>query len=96
MMSALEFVQKKYREDDPCYIKNAIAYVSENGIDWIEAGRMENCEQNEEFKKIRFDESVAGQYVKFEMEGYGIFASASMINLYEDTTVKVVGSFSLC
>ncbi len=93
-ISALEFVQKKYKADDPCYIKNAVVYVGKNGNDWIEAGRMENCEQNEEFKKIRFDESVAGQYVKFEMEGYGIFASASMINLYEDTTVKVVGSFS--
>ena len=94
MMSALEFVQKKYREDDPCYIKNAIAYVSENGIDWIEAGRLENCEQDEEFKKIKFNESLSGQYVKLEMEGYGIFASVSMINLYEDLTAKKVADYS--
>ncbi len=93
-ISALEFAQKKYRDNDPSYIKNAIVYVSKNGNDWIEAGRMQNCVQTQEPQKIQFDESVSGQYVKFEMEGYGIFASASMINLYEDTTVKIVGSFS--
>ncbi len=93
-ISALEYVQKKYREDDPSYIRNAYIYVSENGEDWIEAGRLENAEQNEEFKKIVFDESISGQYVKIEAEGYGIFASLAMVNLYEDTTIKKVGSFS--
>ena len=93
-ISALEYVQKKYREDDPSYIRNAYVYISENGEDWIEAGRLENAEQNEEFKKIVFDESISGQYVKIEAEGYGIFASLAMVNLYEDTTVKKAGSFS--
>ena len=38
------------------------------------------------FRKIKFNESVQGQYVKFEMETYDMFASVLMINLYEDTT----------
>ena len=93
-LSALEYVQKKYREDDPSYIRNAYIYISENGEDWIEAGRLENAEQNEEFKKIIFDESISGQYIKIEAEGYGIFASLAMVNLYEDTTVRKAGAFS--
>ena len=93
-VSALEFIQKKYRQDDPSLIRNAIVYVSENGVDWIEAGRKENCEQDEELKEILFNESIYGQYVKIEAEGYGIFASLAMVNLYENTEVKRVASFS--
>ena len=93
-VSALEFIQKKYRQDDPSLIRNAIVYVSENGVDWIEAGRKENCEQNEELKEILFNESIYGQYVKIEAEGYGIFASLAMVNLYENTEVKRVANFS--
>lgn len=85
-ISALEFVQKKYKANDPDAIKNGIVYVSMNGEEWTEAGRLENCEQNEEFKRIEFSESVQAQYVKLEMETYDIFASLAMINLYEDIT----------
>lgn len=93
-ISALEYKQKKYRSEDPCIIKNAYVYVSENGQDWIEAGRIENAIQDENLKNITFNESIVGQYVKIEMEGYGIFASLAMVNLYEDITVKKVASFS--
>lgn len=93
-ISALEFIQKRYKADDPCFIRNAIVYVSEDGSNWVEAGRKENCEQNEELKKVSFDESVYGQYVKLEIESHGIFASASIINLYENTEIKRVASFS--
>ncbi len=85
-ISALEFVQKKYKANDPDAIKNGIVYVSMDGENWVEAGRKENCEQNEEFKRIEFGESRQAQYVKFEMETYGMFASVAMINLYEDVT----------
>ena len=85
-ISTLEFVQKKYKVNDPDSIKNGIVYVSMDGENWTEAGRIENCEQNEEFKQIEFDASMQAQYVKFEMETYHMFASAAMINLYEDTT----------
>ncbi len=83
-ISALEFIQKKYRSNDPDDIKNAIVYVSMDGENWVEAGRIENCPQDNELRQIIFEESVSGQYVKLEMETYGIFASVAMINLYED------------
>ncbi len=83
-ISALEFIQKKYRSVDPDFIKNARVFVSLDGEDWNLAGSIENCPQDNEMRKITFDESVYGQYVKFEVDTYDIFASAAMINLYED------------
>ena len=50
-MSALEFVQTKYKENDPDFIKNAIVYISEDGENWIEAGRIEECPQDNELRK---------------------------------------------
>ena len=85
-ISAMEFVQKKYRVDDPSLIQNMIVSVSSDGENWTEIGRKENCEQDEEFKRIDFAESMEAQYVKLEMEAYEIFASLAMVNLYEDTT----------
>ncbi len=86
-ISALEFVHKKYTNLDPSFIKTGIVYVSEDGENWVEAGRLEDIPQEElVFRKIKFNESVQGQYVKFEMETYDMFASVLMINLYEDTT----------
>ena len=87
-MSALEFVQTKYKENDPDFIKNAIVYISEDGENWIEAGRIEECPQDNELRKITFNESIYGQYVKLEVETYGIFASVAMVNLYEDITKR--------
>ena len=46
IIKAIEFVQRKYRDLDPIFVKNAIIYVSNDGQSWIEAGRKENCEQN--------------------------------------------------
>ena len=83
-ISTLEFIQKKYRSVDPDFIKNARVYISLDGENWILAGSIENCPQDNEMRKITFDESVYGQYVKFEVDTYDIFASAAMINLYED------------
>ncbi len=93
-ISALEFVQTKYRDNDPIYIKNAIIYISNDGETWIEAGRTENCEQNEEFKSVEFDESVYGKYIKFEMDTYNMFSAVSMINLFEDKTKVTLANFS--
>ena len=87
-ISALEFVQTKYREVDPDFIKNATVYVSMDGEDWTVAGRIENCPQNNELRKVEFTEDIFGQYVKFEMETYDIFASVAMINIYEDITKR--------
>ena len=85
-ISALEFIQKKYRPDDPDYIKNARVYVSMDAQEWTQVGTIENCPQDTQLRRIEFSESVKGQYVKLEMDTYGIFASAAMINLFEDKT----------
>ncbi len=89
-ISALEFIQKKYKSNDPDDIKNGIVYVSQDGKSWTEAGRIENCENYDETKKIEFSESVYGQYIKLEMETYNMFASLAMINLFEDITKQDV------
>ncbi len=88
-ISGIDFLQKKYKVNDPDYIKNMIVYVSEDGVNWTEAGRMDNCEKNLDMKSITFDSSVYGQYVKVEMDTYDIFASLAMLNLYEDVTKKL-------
>ena len=93
-ISALEFVQGKWRDADPVYIKNAIIYVSNDGETWIEAGRTENCEQNLEFKSVEFSESVYGKYIKFEMDTYNMFSSVAMVNLFEDKTKVTYAHFS--
>ncbi len=85
-ISALEFVQLRYKSNDPDFIKDAIVYVSNDGKTWTEAGRIENCEQRNELRRINFDQSVFGRYVKIEMVTYNIFASLAMVNIYEDTT----------
>jgi len=90
IISALEFVQKKYSHADPIYTKNATVYVSMDGENWTQAGRVENCEQTVDLKTINFKNGVEGQYVKFEMETYDIFAAISMINLYEDISNRKV------
>ncbi len=92
-ISAVEFVQNKWRDNDPVYIKNAIIYVSNDGETWIEAGRTENCEQNLQFKSVEFD-SVYAKYVKFEMDTYSMFSSLAMVNLFEDITKVTVANFS--
>ncbi len=93
-ISALEFAQIKYKSNDPDYIKDAIVYVSADGENWAEAGRIEGCTQENKLRRIDFDQSVYGQYVKLEMVTYNMFASLAMVNLYEDTTAKTVATFS--
>ena len=87
-ISAVEFVQTKYKVDDPDAIKNVTVFVSTDGKDWKEAGKIENCATADynQLKDITFNESVYGQYVKLYIETHSMFASISMINLFEDTT----------
>ncbi len=86
-ISALEFIQKGYKEADPILIKNATVYVSMDGEKWTQAGKISNLSEEEQvLRKINFSKSLQAQYVKLEMETYGIFASISMINLFEDKT----------
>ena len=85
-ISALEFMQTKYKVNDPDSIKNVTVYVSKDGEEWIEAGKVENCETYGKLYDITFNESIYAQYVKLDIETYDMFASLSMINLFEDTT----------
>ncbi len=87
-ISAVEFIQRKYKVNDPDAIKNVIVYVSTDGNEWQEAGRIENCttDNYNELKDITFKESIYAQYVKLHIETHNMFASIAMINLFEDTT----------
>ncbi len=95
-ISSLEFIQKKYpgRPQDPDDIKNARAYVSMDGETWIQAGKIENCDTYGNLYAINFEKPVYGQYVKIEMDTKNMFASLAMVNLFEDTTVVTLGTFS--
>lgn len=85
-ISALEFKQLKYRSVDPCYIKNARIYISEDRENWILAGQIENCPEDEELRVINFAESVYGQYIKIEMDTYNMFSSLALVNVFQDMT----------
>ncbi len=89
-VSALEFVQTKYKSNDPDAIKNGIVYVSQDGKSWTEAGKILDCQNYGDIQKVVFDESIYGQYVKLEIETYNMFASVAMINLFEDITKQEV------
>ncbi len=85
-ISAVEFIQTKYKENDPDYIKNATILVSEDGKKWTEVKKSEDFPKDIALRVIDFDESVKAKYVRLKLETYDMFASISMINLYEDTT----------
>lgn len=73
-------------------IKDAILYVSDDGEEWTEAASISGWLNNAQSKKIILQDSVKTQYIKFvTTSNWGdgrSFASAAMINLYEDTTKK--------
>lgn len=85
-LSAVEFAQIQYKTNDPSYIKNLIVYVSDDGENWTQVGRLDNCPKNLKLKRLDLTESVYGQYVKLEMDTYDMFSCLAMVNLYEDTT----------
>ncbi len=85
-ISAVEFKQLKYRSDDPVNIKNARIYISEDGEKWVEAGKIENCPQDEELRVVDFTESIYGEYIKIEMDTYDIFSCLSLVNVFQDMT----------
>lgn len=85
-ISAIELKQLKYRSNDPIYVKNFRIYISEDNENWTLAGSMENCPVDEELRVIDFSESVYGEYIKIEMDTYNIFASLSLVNVFQDMT----------
>ena len=88
-LSAFEYVPRQIGVNGRT--RDGILYVSSNGEDWTEAASVTEWANNTQWKKITLQESVKIQYVKFVTTknwGNGNYASAAMINLYEDKTKK--------
>ena len=85
-VSAVEFIQQKYKVNDPDDIKDVVVYVSMDGEKWTEAARLDSCTKYGEWQKINFSESVKAQYVKLDIGTHNMFASLAMVNLFEDVT----------
>lgn len=94
-LSAFEYVPRQIGVNGRT--RDGILYVSSNGEDWTEAASVTEWTNNTQWKKITLQESVKIQYVKFVTTknwGNGNYASAAMINLYEDETTKVTTTAS--
>lgn len=94
-LSAFEYVPRQIGVNGRT--RDGILYVSSNGEDWTEAASVTEWANNTQWKKITLQESVKIQYVKFVTTknwGNGNYASAAMINLYEDETTKVTTTAS--
>jgi hypothetical protein len=89
-LSAVEYVPRQDAANGRA--KDAVLYVSSDGENWKEAGSGTNWGNNSSWKTIELNESVEAQYIKFVVTAnYGdgrSFASAAMINLFEDITVE--------
>lgn len=89
-ISGLDFIQYQYNSNINIFAKNVKISVSENALNWTTAAVLENLEAIGEPKVVSFDECIYGQYIKIEMtETYGIFATLSMVNVYEDATMYI-------
>ena len=87
-LSALQYVPRQIGSNGRT--KNAKLYVSTDGENWTEVASVTNWENNASPKMLELEESINAQYVKFvTTENWGdgrSFASAAMINLFEDVT----------
>jgi hypothetical protein len=89
-LSAVEYVPRQDASNGRA--KDSVLYVSIDGENWKEVGSGTNWGNNSSWKTIELKESVEAQYIKFVVTAnYGdgrSFASAAMINIYEDVTGK--------
>lgn len=87
-MSALQYVPRQSGTNGRT--KNAVLYISMDGETWTEAASASDWENNADAKMLKLTESMRAQYVKFvTTENWGdgrSFASAAMLNLFEDVT----------
>lgn len=90
-LSALQYVPRQSESNGRT--KNATLYTSLDGKEWIEVASVTDWANNAVAKMLELSESVKAQYIKFvTTENWGDgrnFASATMINLFEDATKKV-------
>ncbi len=72
-------------------IKNAQILVSMDGENWEEVVESTTWDTSSSTKEVTLAESVLAQYVKIVgKETVGSYASAALINLFEDTTKEIV------
>lgn len=85
--SGLELAQLQYSPKINIFAKSIRVSVSVDGTNWTQVASLENLEAVDDLRMISLNESVYAQYIKIEMnETYGIFATVSMVNIYEDVT----------
>ncbi len=91
-LSVLEYVPRQNGTNGRA--KAVIVYVSLDAENWNKAGSTEDWSNDSSAKMLKFSEVSKVQYVKFVVtENWGdgrSFASAAMINLFEDVTAKSI------
>ncbi len=90
-LSALQYVPRQIGSNGRA--KNAKLYISMDGNNWTEVAEAINWSNDANPKLMTLDTPVKTQYVKFvTTENWGdgrSFASAAMINLFEDASAKL-------
>lgn len=84
--SGLELAQLQYSPKINIFAKNIRVSVSLDGTNWTPVASLENLEAADDLRTISLDTSVRARYIRIEMDTYSIFATVSMVNIYEDTT----------
>lgn len=87
-LSAVQYVPRQIGTNGRT--KDALLYVSMDGEQWTQAASVTGWSNDTNWKTIHLSEAVKVQYIKFvTTQNWGngkSFASAAMINLYEDKT----------
>lgn len=86
--SGLELAQLQYSPKINIFVKNIRVSVSLDGETWTQVASLENLEAVDDLRTISLNQSVRAQYIKIEMDTDNVFATVSMVNIYEDTTKK--------
>lgn len=86
--SGLELAQLQYNPKINIFVKNIRVSVSVDGTNWTQVASLENLDAVDDLRMISLDKSVYAQYIKIEMDTDNVFATVSMVNIYEDTTKK--------
>lgn len=86
--SGLELAQFQYSPKINVFVKSIKVSVSLDGSTWTQVASLENLEAVDDLRTISLNQSVRAQYIKIEMDTDNVFATVSMVNIYEDATKK--------
>ena len=84
--SGLDLAQRQYSPQINIYAKNIRISVSTDGENWTQVASLENLDAADDLRTVALEKSVYTQYIKIDMDTYGIFTTVSMVNIYEDAT----------